>query len=213
MNQRPVKPSPLQMVRTVYLFGAMPAHADVCVYLAVCPNCGLMEKRVEALEKDNVVLRTDNVSLRAGLNKVEDELKTAMGDQDMVTLRELCYSVEEQVCWEAFGFCALEEYRYRFKHIKDNEGDRKQVAAILSTFQVEEKHLGIIKKCGNISFVHVNRPTLPEARVQELVFNALRSSIRAQKFMDVLRRYNMIDAAGVVNAFQSPWPNRPERHG
>ena len=182
------------------------------MYLAYCPNCGLLEKRVEALEKYNAVLRTDNVSLRAGLKKVEDELKTAIGDQDMVTLRELCYSVEEQVCREAFGFCALEEYRYRFKHIKENEGDRKQVAAILSTFQVEEKHLGIIKKCGD-TVVHVNRPTLPAARVQELVFNALRSSTKAQKFMDVLRRYNMVDAAEVVNAFQSPWPGRPERRG
>ena len=152
MNQRPVKPSPLQMVRTVYLF-VQCQHMLMFVYLAVCPNCGLLEKRVEAVEKDNISLRADNISLRAdnislraGLKKVEDELKTAMGDQDMVTLRELCYSVEEQVCREAFGVSALDEYRYRFKHIKDNEGDRKQVAKILSTFQFEEKHLGIIKK-------------------------------------------------------------------
>ena len=61
--------------------------------------------------------------------------------------------------------------------------------------------------------MHVNRPTLPAARVQELVFNALRSSTKAQKFMDMLRRYNMVDTAGVVNAFQSPWPGRPERRG
>ncbi len=201
------------------LFLVQCQHMLMFVYLAVCPNCGLLEKRVEALEKDNAVLpidnvslRADNVSLRAGLKKVEDELKTALGDQDMVTLRELCYSVEEQVCREAFGSCALEEYRYRFKHIKDNEGDRKQVAEILSTFQFEEKHLGIIKKCGN-TLVHVNRPTLPAARVQELVFNALRSSTKAQKFMEMLQRFNMVDAAGVVNAFQSPWPGRPERHG
>ena len=178
---------------------------------AVCPNCGLLEKRVEALEKDNAELRADNaelradnISLRAGLKKVEDELAA------MVTLRELCYSVEEQVCREAFGVCALEEYRYRFKHIKDSEMDRKQVAEILSIFQFEEKHLRIIKKCGD---THVNRPTIPAARVQELVFLALRSTIKAQTFMDVLRRYDMVDAAGVVNVFQSPWPGRPERHG
>jgi len=182
-------------------------------------NCGLLEKRVEALEKDNAELRADNaehradnISLRAGLKKVEDELRTAIGDQDMATLRELCYSVEEQVCREAFGVCALEDYRYRFKHIKDSEIDRKQVAEILSRFQFEEKHLRIIKKCGD-TVVHVNRPTIPAARVQELVFLALRSTIKAQNFMDVLRRYDMVDAAGVVNAFQSPWPGRPERHG
>ena len=175
-------------------------------------NCGLLEKRVEALEKDNAEHRADNISLRAGLKKVEDELRTAIGDQDMVTLRELCYSVEEQVCREAFGVCALEDYRYRFKHIKDSEMDRKQVAEILSRFQFEEKHLRIIKKCGD-TVVHVNRPTIPAARVQELVFLALRSTIKAQNFMDMLRRYDMVDAAGVVNAFQSPWPGRPERHG
>ena len=206
-----MNPGPPQMVRMVYLF-VQCQHMLMFVCSAVCPNGGLLEKRVEALEKDNADLRADNVSLRTGLKKVEDELRTAIGDQDMVTLRELCYSVEEQICREAFGFCALEEYRYRFKHIKDSEMDRKQVAEILSIFQFEEKHLRIIKKYGD-TVVHVNRPTIPAARVQELVFLALRSTIKAQNFMDVLRRYNMVDAAGVVNAFQSPWPGRPERHG
>lgn len=195
----------------VYIF-VQCQHMLMFVCSAVCPNCGLLEKRVEALEKDNADLRADNVSFRTGLKKVEDELRTAIGDQDMVTLRELCYSVEEQICREAFGVCALEEYQYRFKHIKDSEMDRKQVAEILSIFQFEEKHLTIIKKCGD-TVVHVNRPTIPAARVQELVFLALRSTIKAQNFMDVLQRYNMVDAAGVVNAFQSPWPGRPERHG
>ena len=206
-----MNPGPPQMVRMVYIF-VQCQHMLMFVCSEVCPNCGLLEKRVEALEKDNADLRADNVSLRTGLKKVEDELRTAIGDQDMVTLRELCYSVEEQICREAFGVCALEEYRYRFKHIKDSEMDRKQVAEILSIFQFEEKHLTIIKKCGD-TVVHVNRPTIPAARVQELVFLALRSTIKAQNFMDVLRRYDMVDAAGVVNAFQSPWPGRPERHG
>ena len=206
-----MNPGPPQMVRMVYLF-VQCQHMLMFVCSAVCPNCGLLEKRVEALEKDNADLRADYVSLRTGLKKVEDKLRTAIGDQDMVTLRELCYSVEEQICREAFGVCALEEYRYRFKHIKDSEMDRKQVAEILSIFQFEEKHLRIIQKCGD-TVVHVNRPTIPAARVQELVFLALRSTIKAQNFMDVLRRYNMVDAAGVVNAFQSPWPGRPERHG
>ena len=130
------EPGPPQMVRMVYLF-VQCQHMLMFVCSAVCPNCGLLEKRVEALENDNADLRADNVSLRTGLKKVEDELRTAIGDQDMVTLRELCYSVEEQICREAFGVCALEEYRYRFKHIKDNAWDRKQVAEIWSTFQFE----------------------------------------------------------------------------
>jgi hypothetical protein len=131
----------------------MPTHADKSVFSSLDKlwTCGREEERVEVLEKDNTVLRSDNVSLRAGLKNVEDELKTAMGDQDMVTLRELCYSVEEQVCREAFGFCALEEYRYRFKHIKDNAWDRKQVAEIWSTFQFEGMSLESISALQQVS--------------------------------------------------------------
>jgi hypothetical protein len=169
-----------------------------------------MQHQVLELISNCTSLEIENTSSRKEHAELQDMFTLMTRNRDMVILRELCYTLEEQVCWRAFGYDALKRSQYRFKYLKDGL-TRTQVIRILNEFGLETRHINIIKVNGD-SFVHSCRPSISAERVRELLSRSLQSREVAENFMKILECFNMIDA-GIVNVFRSPWPNRESRYG
>jgi hypothetical protein len=160
-------------------------------------------------------LRNNIAARRAANSELRSKLAEMTGDPEVATMRELCYSLEEKVCWEALGHDALQDFRYRFKHLKDEDEDRNTIARFLSVFEVDEKHFRMIrkyvKKSGRTTG-HVYKSNISAEKVRVLLLEALQSSETVEKFMAMLEWSGMIKD-DIVDVFCSPWIGRHERRG
>lgn len=160
----------------------------------------ILQQRINALSE--VKARTAQLveQLCADLDNFVGPVSALVVKDNIITMREICYRLEEWICLDIVGSGAKGDAMHRFKYI----GDKDRIDGVLKQNNFDRNFLSVLKKSGNV-VVHEQRSIL-EAELERTVAGII-GSTSADAFMKLLRKYNMIQA-GVVDVFKSPFPGR-----
>ena len=202
--------------------------SDICV--SGCGNCRELNAQVTNLKRwkiqsDETINALRNDATRKTLSigileaKIADQdvtiknlqkgFNSLCGNESLITLREVCYSLEENVCYELFGPTAVEDLSYRFSNLKENVDQLKRRDEILASMGLNISIFRTLKKAGD-TLVHRDRTPISAEELQNLITPRIGSK-NSSAFMAALNKYHFIDVAGKVDTFMSPFPNRQAR--
>jgi hypothetical protein len=147
--------------------------------------------------------------LQYGISALQKDIHFLIGNDSLITLREVCYSLEENICHDLFGGTAVEDHSYRFSTLKDKPEQFRQCLEMVESMGLQISMFKTLKKSGD-TLVHQDRTPLSAAYLQGLITLRI-GSVNSSAFMEALKKYHFIDVAGNVDSFKSPFPNRRGR--
>jgi hypothetical protein len=147
--------------------------------------------------------------LRSDISALQMDVNYLFGDVSLIALREVCYSLEENICHDLFGATAVEDHSYRFSTLKNKPERLQKCEEIVESMGLDMCILKTLKSSGN-TLVHRTCTPFFVEELQRLIIPRI-GSRSASAFMEALEKYRFIDVAGKVDTFRSPFPNRRDR--
>jgi chaperonin cofactor prefoldin len=163
-------------------------------------NSLTLQERIDALTEEKAKTNQEVMQLHAEVDNLVNETKALVEKDNIITMREICNTLEDCICREILGSDAKDNLVYRFKYIENKD----RIDSVLKQKNFERGFFPRLKNVGNV-IVHEQRSIL-EAELERTVEGII-GSTSADAFMKLLQKYNMIQA-GVVDAFKSPFPGR-----
>jgi hypothetical protein len=163
--------------------------------MAECAGCIRLQGEVNDLKMEVNDLKTKYSNLATELNILK-------GKDEKLTLREICLTLEQQICAEAIGKKRTRsEDISRFHQLQGS--DLQQVTTLLGTLGLTTGVLYKIRKLGT-TVAHEDREPITVPTLRSLLNNPSdykEMKEKKQKFIAALYRYKMVDDKERVQTF------------
>ena len=147
--------------------------------------------------------------LRSDISALQMDFSSLLGNDSLITLREVCYSLEENICHDLFGATAVEDHSYRFSTLKNKPERLQKCEETVESMGLDMCILKTLKNSGS-TLIHRNRTPISAEELQSLIIPRI-GSRSSSAFMEALKKYHFIDVEGKVDTFRSPFPKRRDR--